>query len=182
MNNKSKKDSRVNVSDQLCECGCGEYTLFADRTRKGRSIKGQPNRFIDGHRIKKNQGPCSVDSCHRKADTRGLCIAHYARLLARGDVRAEIPIGEGKKGLRRKENIKGYRHVTVNGKSMSEHRAVWEAANGPLESWMHIHHRNGIKSDNRLENLEMFITGHPYGQRVEDQLKFAEEIIKRYGS
>ena len=35
-----------------------------------------------------------------------------------------------------------------------EHRLVWEAANGPIPAGVIIHHRNGIKDDNRLENLE----------------------------
>jgi len=35
------------------------------------------------------------------------------------------------------------------------HRLAWENANGPIPPGMIIHHRNGVRSDNRLENLEM---------------------------
>lgn len=35
-----------------------------------------------------------------------------------------------------------------------EHILVWEAANGPVPDGYQIHHKNGIKDDNRLENLE----------------------------
>lgn len=42
-----------------------------------------------------------------------------------------------------------------------EHRLVWEEANGPLPSGWIIHHKNGDKTDNRLENLEALDkTGH----------------------
>ena len=34
------------------------------------------------------------------------------------------------------------------------HRAVWEAAHGPIPAGHHIHHRNHDWRDNRLENLE----------------------------
>jgi len=34
-----------------------------------------------------------------------------------------------------------------------EHILVWEAANGPAPKGWHIHHLNGIRHDNRLENL-----------------------------
>jgi hypothetical protein len=47
----------------------------------------------------------------------------------------------------------------ANGYMMSacgsyEHRDVWEAAHGPIPSNCHIHHRNRVRHDNRLENLE----------------------------
>ncbi|MFK5143461.1 HNH endonuclease [Klebsiella pneumoniae] len=43
-----------------------------------------------------------------------------------------------------------------------------------------MHHKNGNKKDNRPENLELWSSNHPSGQRIEDLLLWAQEIIKRY--
>lgn len=51
--------------------------------------------------------------------------------------------------------MSGYRTVKRAGRSYLEHRLVWEAAHGPIPSGMQVHHKNGNKRDNRLENLEL---------------------------
>lgn len=43
-----------------------------------------------------------------------------------------------------------------------------------------VHHLNGDRSDNRLDNLELWSTKQPPGQRVKDKVQWAREILELY--
>lgn len=59
------------------------------------------------------------------------------------------------------------------GKWRVGHRIVMEQILGrPLRPFEHVHHKNGIRSDNRPENLELWARFQPYGQRVTDLVQF----------
>lgn len=89
----------------------------------------------------------------------------------------------------KQKNAAGYILVFIGkgqpgaGKSghILEHRLVMQDILGrPLLPEENVHHKNGVKDDNRLENLELWTRSQPHGQRVEDKIRWAREFLALY--
>lgn len=159
------------------------------RRRQPCSIAGCTTRtfargWCEKHYLALRDAPlCSVEGCETKIVARGLCNKHYMRVKRGGTTERRRARkcdghldGGGYRLLWQPEhpNARKAGHV-------SEHVLMMGDALGrPIAKGETVHHRNGIRDDNRLENLELWRSGHPPGQRISDHLAWALELLETY--
>ena len=128
---------------------------------------------------------CTIEGCGKKHTAQGMCQMHYKRMALYGNPHT---VHEPKRSNKKTVNSNGYVLIyepenptsTVNGFGL-EHRLVMaEHLGRPLERHEQVHHKNGVRHDNRIENLELWDTRQPAGQRPEDKVQYAIEILKQY--
>jgi len=143
-------DTPKGLAKWICRCKCGKYTSVTT----GNLVSGR------------------VQSCG--------CLGMEKRRAKCG------PLSPGWRGGRQRAGgyirVRDRQHANANGQGMVlEHIQIMSKTLGrPLTKKETVHHKNGVRGDNRPENLELWASNHCSGQRVSDLVAHAKDILSTY--
>lgn len=143
---------------KLCECGCGNPTRLAQRTREEFGhVKNEPMRFLPGHNMRlpeARQQRANMMAGYTHSDATRKKMAAAPRASG-----AEHPGWKGGRLVDRHGYVWIYapEHPAARTKKyVAEHRLVMEQTIGRyLLADEEVHHRNGVRDDNLPENLTL---------------------------
>lgn len=205
---KRAENNKRGKTRWLCRCECGsERVLAAESLRKGDTKSCGCARFLDltGRVFGRLKVMKRIEN-GKYGNLRWLCECECGNetvvdgsSLRRGGAKScgcyKIELLVSQRGEKnhmwkggRYKGSEGYiriyapDHPAVIGNYVLEHRLVMEKHLGRyLADDEAVHHKNGVRDDNdRIENLELWTSNHPSGQRVSDLVAWARELLQQY--
>jgi HNH endonuclease len=125
---------------------------------------------------------CEFPGCAKQHFALGYCQGHWRQLREK---RSLAPLREMKGWHIDRGYVLIFEPTHPNARKdgyVAEHTKVMATILGrPLERFEEVHHKNGIRSDNRPANLELWARGmQPPGSRVDDLIEAAVRVLKQY--
>jgi hypothetical protein len=154
-----KQKERIETNPNgYCFCGCGKKTELAKVSSfRDETVKGKPLKWIKGHHL---------SFIHRDNPNYGKYKNNYGYtyILLKAIPKEDLIL------------VQSMITKFAGNFAVSEHRYVMAKHLGrPLIKGENVHHRNGERSDNRIENLELWTLKHqPAGQRFTEKCEHCD--------
>ncbi len=120
----------------------------------------------------------------------GDTVVRFANILRRQVAQGHLPSCGKRCSARTRKYVNKQGYVLLHrpehpnsyksGRLLEHVSVITEHIGRPLLPGENVHHRNGVRDDNRIENLELWSTSQPAGQRVEDKTVWAIEWLQQY--
>lgn len=181
---KKRFDEGATKTPYFTPVGTTLFGRSSDETRNVTRTQKTKRNYVNNKKDKCIYvDPDTGEQCDRSTNTNTHCLGHADM------VRANVPLvplprrvaqghinQDGYRRIKRDDEFNPNRHGYI-----MEHRYVMAKHIGrALYSNENVHHINGVKDDNRIENLELWVSTQPKGQRPEDLVAWAKEILETY--
>lgn len=130
---------------------------------------------------------CLAVGCNDYSHCLGYCRIHYQRFKKHGDpfVVKNIVVRRSGEGKEWHSSPVGYivryeptnQNAGPNGQVYQHRHVMSQIIGRPLRKGENVHHKNGNRKDNSPENLELWVSGQPSGQRIQDVARWAIEWL-----
>lgn len=172
-----RADEPFEVVSGSAKCGRCQRIQRLDRFEVGKSWC---KRCVTVHASNRRKGrTCAeCDASITNASKTGLCFRCWSISSRSTEVRRYI----NPQGYAMLSGHRGHPKANQKGHILEHVKVMCDLLGRPLAPGENVHHKNGVKDDNRPENLELWVISQPAGQRPADLVAWAREILDRYAA